>query len=119
MLCLYLEAPFAVARTFTAGWYRPSATFLTPSAAYGLLLNVAGVESRLREEEEGHDGRTPASLVRPGLPALRLALGVPALPGKSFQEQAPRVQTIYQQLHNYPVGRDAGIPEEMAKGNKN
>ena len=32
-------------RTFTAGWYRPTATFLTPSAAYGLLLNLAGIES--------------------------------------------------------------------------
>ena len=32
MLALYIEAPFAVCRTFTAGWYRPTATFLTPSA---------------------------------------------------------------------------------------
>ena len=41
MLTLYIEAPFAVCRTFTAGWYRPTATFLTPSAVYGLLLNLA------------------------------------------------------------------------------
>jgi CRISPR-associated protein Cas5t len=116
MLCLYLEAPFAVCRTFTAGWYRPTATFLTPSAAFGLLLNVAGIESRLREEDPEHDGKTPASLMRHNLPSARLALGVPAGPdGAIF----PRVQTIFQQLHNYPVGKDAGIPAELAKGNKN
>lgn len=74
MLCLYLEAPFAACRTFTAGWHRPTATFLTPSAAYGLILNVAGIDSRLREEDTGHDGKTPASLMRLGLPTICLAL---------------------------------------------
>jgi CRISPR-associated protein Cas5t len=29
------------------------------------------------------------------------------------------VQSLFQQLHNYPVGRDAGMPAEMAMGNKN
>jgi CRISPR-associated protein Cas5t len=125
MMWLYLEAPFAACRTFTAGWYRPTATFLTPSAAYGLLLNVAGIESRLREEEEGHPGRVPASLAKPGLPTLRLALGIPEfriVRGKPIQEPGehfPRVQTIYQQLHNYPVGSDAGIDPALAWGNKN
>jgi CRISPR-associated protein Cas5t len=116
MLCIYLEAPFAVCRTFTAGWYRPTATFLTPSAAYGLLLNVAGIESRLREEEPGHDGRTPASLTRPGLPEVKLALGAPF---EGDQPSLPRTQTIYQQLHNYPVGKSAGMPAEWSHGNKN
>src|SRR5437868_14002039 len=96
MLCLYAEAPFAACRTFTAGWYRPTATFLTPSAAYGLLLNVAGIESRLREEEDSHDGREPTSYLR-DLPSCEIALG---LPGDCF----PRLQSIYQQLHNYMVG---------------
>jgi CRISPR-associated protein Cas5t len=41
-----MEAPFAAFRTFTAGSYRPTAEFITPSAAYGLLLNVAGIEMR-------------------------------------------------------------------------
>ena len=68
MICLYIQAPFAACRTFTAGWYRPTAGFLTPSAAYGLLLNIAGIESRLREEDAAHDGSAPASLIRPGLP---------------------------------------------------
>src|SRR3954447_19666897 len=79
MLCLYLEAPFAACRTFTAGWYRPTATFLTPSAAYGLLLNIAGVESRLREEDERHPGSGPATVTLTGLPRVRIALGAAAV----------------------------------------
>lgn len=97
----------------SAGWYRATAPMLTPSAAYGLLLNVACVETRLREEDEGHSGSVPSSLTRPDLPALRLAIGVPE------GIEPPRVQTIYQQLHNYPVGKDAGVPAEWTKGNKN
>lgn len=117
MLCLYLEAPFAVCRTFTAGWYRPTATFLTPSAAYGLVLNVAGIESRLTEEGPGHGGRVPASLTRPGLPKLRIALG--ATPLRDDSPHLPRVQTVYQQLHNYPVGAAAGVAADRAHGAKN
>jgi CRISPR-associated protein Cas5t len=117
MLCLYVEAPFAACRTFTAGWYRPTAPFLTPSAAYGLVLNVAAVESRLAEHEAGHDGRPPASLTRAGLPPVRLALG--AARGEGGAAALPLVQTAFQQLHNYPVGRDAGMPEGQARGNKN
>ena len=116
MLRLCLEAQFAACRTFTAGWYRPTATFLTPSATYGLLLNVAGIETRLREEDPTHDGKTPASLMRSGLPSIRIALGVASSNGKGA---FPSVQTIFQQLHNYPVGAQAGVSPEQAKGNKN
>src|SRR5436189_4620611 len=76
MLAVYVEAPFAAFRTFTAGWYRPTATFLTPSAAYGLLLNLAGIETRLREEDERHPGSVPATLTLTELPRVRIALGV-------------------------------------------
>src|SRR5215470_17133188 len=113
MLLLYLEAPFAACRTFTAGWYRPTATFLTPSAAYGLVLNVAGVESRLREENERHSGKAPASLTQPGLPPVRLAVGAFAVDGG---DPFPRVQTVYQQLHNYPVGTSGQERAESARG---
>jgi CRISPR-associated protein Cas5t len=125
MFMLYVEAPFAVFRTFTAGWYRPTATFLTPSAAYGLLLNVAGIESRLREEETSHDGKTPATLTKAGLPSAEVAVGVPEFivrRGKVCPwEQGdpfPRVQTLFQQLHNYPVGKSGEERAESAKGNK-
>lgn len=123
---LYIEAPFATFRTFTAGWYRPTATFLTPSAAYGLLLNIAGIETRLREDEEAHDGKTPASLTQPNLPAVQLALGVPtfAIKGQrrrqdlSSEEMFPRMQSMFQQLHNYPVGKSGQERAEDCKGSK-
>jgi CRISPR-associated protein Cas5t len=111
MLRLYIEAPFAVCRTFTAGWYRPTVPFLTPTTVYGLLLNLAGIESRLREEDEGHDSNIGATLMRNDLPSLRVAVGVSAVTWKwgelrpiPVTERYPRVQTLYQQLHNYPVG---------------
>ena len=104
MLCLYVQAPFAACRTFTAGWYRPTATFLTPSAAYGLVLNVAGIESRLREEADTHDGRTPASLMRPGLPAVRLALGAPPTSGRD--PYCPRL-FYYQEVERISVPHEA------------
>jgi len=115
MLHLYVQAPFAVCRTFSAGWYRSTATFITPSAVYGLLMNIAGIETRLREED--HQQNVPASRMRPGLPAGRIAMGIPAR-GKT-KPVPPTVQTLYQQLHNYPVGASAGMPKELSKGNKN
>ena len=126
MICLYIQSPFAACRTFTAGWYRPTAGFLTPSAAYGLLLNIAGIESRLREEDAAHDGSAPASLIRPGLPSVEIAIGVPTIevcgsargqpvPAK---DQYPRVQSMYQQLHNYPVGTSGKERAESCRGNK-
>jgi CRISPR-associated protein Cas5t len=113
MLWLRIEAPFAVSRPMVAGWYRPTAGFLSHSSAYGLVLNLAGIESRLGEHEPGHGGKVPASLTRPGLPAFRLALGLPE------GDRKPTAQSVYQQLHNYPVGKDAGIDPALAKGRKN
>src|SRR4051794_1998675 len=92
MLWLRLQAPFAAFRPFTAGWYRPTAAFLTPSAAYGLALNLAGVETRR------DDGLSPMTVTRFGLPPAMVAVG--ADPGRPL----PAVQTLFQQLHNYPVG---------------
>ncbi len=113
MLVLELTAPFAACRPMIAGWYRPTSPILTHSAAYGLLLNVACVETRLREEAPGHPGRVPASLTQDNLPRLRLAIGLPA------GVPPPRIQSAYQQVHNYPVGKDAGVPAEWARGTKN
>lgn len=124
MLWLFVEAPFAACRTFTAGWYRPTATFLTPSAAYGLVLNFAGINSRLLEGAEGHDGKTPASLTAKGLPGMKLAIGAAAVDRRgipiAFEHAFPRVQSVYQQLHTYPVNKkNAAVPIETTKGNKN
>lgn len=103
MLCLYLQAPFAVFRTFAAGSFRPTAAFITPSAAYGLLLNVAGLDMRYEAQKE-------MTLIRQKMAGVRIALGALSL---------PLHQTAYQQLHNYPVGNEAGIKYlEGAKGSK-
>ena len=102
MLKLYLQAPFGVFRTFTAGSFRPTAGFITPSAAYGLLLNVAGIEMR-------HDDGKEMTLITEGLPPLSLALGALRLPLQ---------QTMYQQLHNYPVGSTGREHAAATKGTK-
>ncbi len=104
MLCLYLQAPFGVARTFTAGSSRPTAEFISYSAAYGLLLNVVGIEMR------HDDGESVMTLIKPDLPKFKLALGA---------RWFPLQHSIYQQLHNYPVGSETGKQYEPgAKGSK-
>lgn len=104
MLWIRVEAPFATFRTFTAGWYRPSASFLTPSAAYGLVLNLAGIESRL------DDGTSVQTMTRPGLPQARVAIGAVG--------DFPTKQSLFQQLHNYPVGETGKARKDDAKGHK-
>jgi CRISPR-associated protein Cas5t len=91
MLRLRVKAPFAAFRPFAAGSYRMTAPFLTPSAAYGLLLNVAMIETRW------DDGRSAATVMTEGLPTCEIALGA---------VRVPSVQTLFQQLHNYPVRSD-------------
>jgi CRISPR-associated protein Cas5t len=106
MLRLRIQAPFAAFRPFTAGWYRPTAAFLTPSAAYGLALNLAGIETRR------DDGLSAMTVTQFGLPQARIALGAdPAWP-------LPTVQSLFQQLHNYPVGASGKDRKDDAKGNK-
>jgi CRISPR-associated protein Cas5t len=103
MICLYVQAPFAVFRTFTAGSFRPTAGFITPSAAYGLLLNIAGIESRR------DDGKSPMTLMKQHLPHAKIALGALAL---------PQVHSLYQQAHNYPVGNTGIDHAPLSRGSK-
>ena len=85
---LRVRAPFAAFRGFQAGVYRATSPVMPPSTAYGLLLNLAGIEMR-----GPMNGVTTE--IREGLPKLRIAVGA-----ISTQE----ISTIYQQLHSYPVG---------------
>jgi len=104
VICLYVQAPFAAFRTFTAGSFRPTAGFITPSAAYGLALNIANIESRF------DDGKSAMTLMKADLPRVKIALGALCF---------PHLQSLYQQAHNYPIGKDAGaqyVP--LSKGNK-
>ncbi len=104
MLYLYLQAPFGVSRTLTAGSFRPTSEFISYSAAYGLLLNVAGIEMRR------DDGKSVMTLIKNDLPRFKLALGAISFPLQ---------HSIYQQLHNYPVGSETGRRfEASAHGSK-
>lgn len=103
MLCLYLQAPFATFRPFTSGSFRSTAGFITPSSAYGLVLNLAGIEMR------HDDGASPMTLIRPDLPPLKLALAALEWPSR---------HSLLQQLHNYPVGLSGKDHAPNTKGSK-
>lgn len=87
-LWLRLRAPFAAFRWMQAGVWRATSPVIPPSAAWGLVLNLAGVETRAA-------GAGPTTLVRDDAPALELAIGEVARPESA---------SLYQQLHVYPVG---------------
>lgn len=88
IMWLRVRAPFAAFRGFQAGVYRATAPVMPPSTAYGLILNLAGIEMR-----GPMTGVTTE--IRDDLPKLRLAIGAISIDGRC---------SIYQQLHSYPVG---------------
>jgi CRISPR-associated protein Cas5t len=99
---LKIHAPFAAFRGFQAGVYRSTAPVMPPSAAYGLVLNLAGIEMR--------DYSNPKTTeIRTDLPCLQLAIGVIRQPDKS---------SMYQQLHSYPVGNSGKELASLTKGAK-
>jgi len=91
-LWLRVRAPFAAFRWLQAGVYRATSPVIPPSAAWGLLLNLAHVETR-----SGEDRATTA--IRADAPSLRIAVGAVGEAG---------VSSIYQQLHSYLVGSSSG-----------
>lgn len=121
MLCLRVRARFAAFRPFVTGSYRSTAPFITPSAAYGLALNLAGIDMRRCD-----DGKSAMTLISDSLPKLDVALGAPADddPWKwgraagDDDHNLPRVHEVYQQLHNYPVGRSRSENAANTKGAK-
>ena len=101
-LFLAIEAPFAAFRWLQAGAYRGTYPVLPPSAAWGLALNLAGIETRGTLDEVV----TP---IRPDAPHLEIAVG--AL-------RAAQRSTLYQQLHGYPVGTSGKELQAHAHGQK-
>lgn len=87
-LFLDLQAPFSAYRWLQAGVYRGSFPVIPHSAAWGLCLNLAGVETRGSVNQ-------PVTDIRPDAPRFELAVAV-VEPGQR--------STLYQQLHGYPVG---------------
>lgn len=100
---LHVRAPFAAFRWMQAGVYRATSPVIPPSAAYGLLMNLAGVEIRGPTDNE-------VTLIRADAPLVALAVGrVGPLAG---------VGTVYQQLHSYPVGNSGKELQARAHGAK-
>ncbi len=95
---LHLRAPFAAFRWMQAGVYRATSPVIPPSAAWGLVLNLAGIDVRPWPAVE----KVGATLVDPT--KMSLAIG-----SCSFSS----VSTLYQQLHSYPVGNSG---QGLAKG---
>lgn len=103
-LWLRIRAPFAAFRGFQAGVYRATAPVMPPSAAFGLVLNLAGIE--MRDSQQG-----PTTLIRQDLPSLRLAIG-------TVPETDSEVCSLYQQLHSYPVGSSGKELKQRTHGAK-
>ena len=102
---LRVHAPFAAFRGFQAGVYRSTAPVMPPSAAYGLVLNLAGIEMR--------DNKNAVTTeIRKDLPLIQIAIGIVDMTKK------PEKASIYQQLHSYPVGNSGKELAPLTKGAK-
>lgn len=101
-LWLSIRAPFAAYRGMQAGVFRGTSPIVPPSAAYGLVCNLAGIETR-------GDMSAVTTPMRPGLPPLQLAIGSLSM---------PEVSTLYQQLHSYPVGASGKEMKGRTRGSK-
>lgn len=101
-LFLQFDAPFAAFRWLQAGVYRGTFPVIPPSAAWGLALNLAGIETRGGLDEVV----TP---IRSDAPHLDVAVGV-VRPGER--------STLYQQLHGYPVGSSGKELQARVHGQK-
>lgn len=83
-----LQAPFASFRPFQSGAFRSTTPVISPSAAYGLLLNIAGIEQRDQLDSS-------ITTIKKDLPQIEIAIA---------QIKQPETAVITQQLHQYPVG---------------
>lgn len=99
---LKIHAPFAAFRGFQAGVHRGTAPVMPPSAAYGLVLNLAGIEMR-------DYSNLKTTEILEDLPSLQLAIGVVKYIDKS---------SVYQQLHSYPVGASGKELKQLTHGAK-
>jgi len=100
MFTLYVQAPFARFQHFVGGKWRPTADFITPSAAFGLVLNLASIDMR-----EGL-GTQRYTQIKRGVADMEIALGALEMPAK---------QRVLQHLHTYaqqPTGVEKVRAEE-------
>ena len=88
-LLIRVVAPFAAYRDVHAPLR--SYPIMTHTAAWGLLLGIAGIETRAALD-------TPVTLTRKDAPCLEIAIG---------QVREGSIQSVYQQLHAYEVSRSS------------
>ena len=96
-------APFAAFRWMQAGVWRATSPVIPPSAAWGLVLNLAGIETR------DTSSKGPTTLIRHDAPAFEIAVA-------SLSE--PERGSLYQQIHSYPVGNASKHLAEGTRGAK-
>lgn len=99
---LRIRAPFAAWRWMQAGVFRGTFPVIPHSAAWGLVLNIAGIETR-------GDLNQQVTPIRSDAPSLEIAVGLLRTGSRS---------TLYQQLHSYPVGNSGKEFKERTFGNK-
>jgi len=102
-LWLRVKAPFAAFRWMQAGVYRGTSPVIPPSAAWGLLLNLAHIDTRDTTRD------APVTGIRPDAPALCIAVG---------HIGTAETSTVYQQLHSYPVGSSGKALAQRTHGAK-
>ena len=90
-LWLHIRAPFACFSTLRTGTYRDTMPIMPPSAAYGLILNLAGIEMR-------GSFRKSITPIRSNLPHVKLAFG-------SVAGSNSEISVILQNMHSYPIGQ--------------
>jgi CRISPR-associated protein Cas5t len=103
-LWLHVRAPFACFSSLRSGTYRDTMPVMPPSAAYGLILNLAGIEMRGSLKET----ITP---ICPDLSPLKLAFGRVA--GSNSE-----ISVLLQNMHNYPIGQTGKERKAKAHGSK-
>lgn len=98
-----LKAPFAAFRLFQFGSYRNTSPTIHPSTAYGLILNLAGIESRGPLNKK-------VTLQKSNLPKFDIVIG---------DVNIAKTNVLYQQLHSYPVCSGTGKNlKNLSKGQK-
>lgn len=100
---LELKAPFAAFRWLQASVHRATSPVIPPTAAWGLALNLAAVETR---DSNAEVDVTPVS---PDAPPLQICVGELGRSTKS---------SLLQQLHTYPVGNSGKEFKERTFGGK-
>lgn len=99
---LHLRAPFAAYRMLQTGAYRSTLPTIPHSAAFGLILNLAGIDT-----SDGELGT--ATLEGKPIDPLRIAVG---------NLTPPTVSSLFQQMHIWPVGPTGKTLKSKTFGSK-